>query len=71
MRCVAGIEVEEHQRVGAVRVAAARSTAAVGADDEDGRRLGQERAVALRELRLRVRAADAAFASSTPLANDR
>ena len=49
-----GIEMEEQQRIGAVGIGASRSSTAVRTDDEDGRRLGEERTVALGELRLRV-----------------
>jgi len=48
------VEMEEEEGVRAVRIASARCPATVGADHEYGRRLGEDRAVALRELRLRV-----------------
>ena len=45
--------MDEQQRVRAIRVAATRRASSVGADDEQRRRLGEDRAVTLGELRLR------------------
>ncbi len=54
MRCVSGSSLDEHERVRAVRVAAARCPSSVRADHEERRRLGEQRAVAFRELGFRV-----------------
>ena len=53
--CV-GVEMEQHQRVGPVRACPGGPATAstVGSDDEHGRRLGEDRAISLRELRLRL-----------------
>ena len=46
-----GLEMDEHERVRAVGVAPTGRTAAVGADEEHRRRLREQRAVTLRQLR--------------------